>query len=169
MSSFAGTRKLRLDTAKILCYNLVHLLVDKIDSYQKRGQMMATYEYEKLWLEYEADRMDMEMAFGHTLQHVGKLYEANRTVATVQRTMQEQLAGLTTELKTLRSEIQRAQKPFETDGFQRLADGLATCKRAITTLQAEVDRLLTHTKLPNAKIKAKPSKPEEAHDPEQPS
>lgn len=130
---------------------------------------MATYEYEKLWLEYEANRMDMEMAFGHTLQHVGKLYEAHRTVVIAQRALQTQITALASEIKGLHGETQRPQNSFEVDRLQKLADSLTTCKRALISLRADVDHLLAHTRLPpNPKGKAKPSSPDEAPDPEQP-
>ncbi len=37
---------------------------------------MSTYDYPKVMADYANQRMDMEMAFGHALQHIGKLYEA---------------------------------------------------------------------------------------------
>ncbi|MFN8496213.1 MAG: hypothetical protein U0350_51960 [Caldilineaceae bacterium] len=36
---------------------------------------MSTYEYPKVMSDYENGRMDMQMAFGHVMQHIGKLYE----------------------------------------------------------------------------------------------
>ncbi len=37
---------------------------------------MSTYDYPKVMADYDNGRMDMEMAFGHALQHIGKLYDA---------------------------------------------------------------------------------------------
>ncbi len=43
---------------------------------------MSTYPIEKILSEYEHNRMDVEMATGHSLQHISKLYEA-QTAANV--------------------------------------------------------------------------------------
>ena len=43
---------------------------------------MGTYDHQKVISEYENGRMDLEMATGHSLQHIGKLYEL-QTVATI--------------------------------------------------------------------------------------
>ncbi len=45
---------------------------------------MSTYPIEKVLSEYENDRMNVEMAMGHSLQHIDKLYEA-QTAANVSR------------------------------------------------------------------------------------
>ncbi len=37
---------------------------------------MGTYDYEKVVSDYANGRMNVEMAMGHSLQHIGKLYEA---------------------------------------------------------------------------------------------
>ncbi len=43
---------------------------------------MGTYDYEKVVSDYANGRMKVEMAMGHSLQHIGKLYEA-QTAANV--------------------------------------------------------------------------------------
>jgi len=45
---------------------------------------MSTYPIEKILSEYEHNRMNVEMATGHALQHISKLYEA-QTAANVSR------------------------------------------------------------------------------------
>ncbi|MBV7335876.1 hypothetical protein KFU94_48075 [Chloroflexi bacterium TSY] len=45
---------------------------------------MATYELTKILSDYEHGRMDVEMAMGHSLQHIEKLYEA-QTIANSDR------------------------------------------------------------------------------------
>jgi hypothetical protein len=37
---------------------------------------MSTYDYDKVMADYANGRMTVEMAMGHSLQHIGKLYEA---------------------------------------------------------------------------------------------
>ena len=37
---------------------------------------MSTYSYDKVLSDYVNGRMDVEMAMGHGLQHIGKLYTA---------------------------------------------------------------------------------------------
>ncbi len=129
---------------------------------------MSTYEYEKVWSDYKAGRMEGEMALGHTLQHVGKLYEAIHTVTTTQRSLQEQVALLANEVKTLRCETNRVQKPADLERLPQLTESFTLFKRALAHLRADVDRLIAHTGLPpSTKGRHKPSKPDEK--PEQPS
>jgi len=124
---------------------------------------MSTYEYEKVWSDYQTGRMDGEMAVGHTLQHVGKLYEAIRTVTATQRSLQEQFALLTNEVRTLRSEVNRIPQPTDDlDRLPQLIENFMLFKRALASLRGDVDRLLAHTGLPpSTKGKQKPSKPGE--------
>jgi hypothetical protein len=37
---------------------------------------MSTYDYDKVMADYANGRITVEMAMGHSLQHIGKLYEA---------------------------------------------------------------------------------------------
>ena len=37
---------------------------------------MSTYDFDKVLSDYEHGRITVEMAMGHSLQHIGKLYEA---------------------------------------------------------------------------------------------
>ena len=41
---------------------------------------MSTYDYDKVMSDYAQGRITVEMAMGHSLQHIGKLYEALKTV-----------------------------------------------------------------------------------------
>src|SRR5207248_2414713 len=61
---------------------LHHTLVRKID---KRGNiLMAIYDHKQVLADYANGRITPEMAVGHSLQHIAKLYEA-QTVATADR------------------------------------------------------------------------------------
>jgi len=51
-----------------------------------------------------------------------------------------------------------------------ILQNLVKLQTILVDLRADIDRLIAHTRLPpNAKSKAKPSKPDETPDPEQPS
>jgi len=128
---------------------------------QKGGSAMNTYEYEKVWSDYKAGRMEGEMALGHTLQHVGKLYEAMGIVTKTQRSLQEQFTQLANEVKTLGSEANRVQKAADLDRLSQLVASFTLSKRALANLRVDVDRLLAHTGLPpSPKGKPKLSKPD---------
>jgi len=45
---------------------------------------MATYPHEKVLADYARGDMDVEMAMGHSLQHIGQLHAA-QTAATAER------------------------------------------------------------------------------------
>jgi hypothetical protein len=43
---------------------------------------MSTYDFDKVLSDYEHDRITVEMAMGHSLQHIGKLYATQTAVRT---------------------------------------------------------------------------------------
>jgi hypothetical protein len=43
---------------------------------------MSTYDFDKVLYDYEHDRITVEMAMGHSLQHIGKLYATQTTART---------------------------------------------------------------------------------------
>ncbi len=62
---------------------------------------MATYGYEKVWADYANGRMDVEMAMGHSLQHIGQLYATQTAANTDQQALRKQIHGLEGDVKTL--------------------------------------------------------------------
>lgn len=66
---------------------------------------MSTYDYSKVMADYANQRMDMEMAFGHALQHIGKLYEAQTEANTVRAELQTNVASLEKRVNILQSAV----------------------------------------------------------------
>ncbi|OQY37277.1 MAG: hypothetical protein B6243_00960 [Anaerolineaceae bacterium 4572_5.2] len=82
---------------------------------------MGTYNHKQILSDYANDRMTVEMAIGHTLQHIDKLYEL-QTTANVNR-------------YELRGRVDTLEKTVTTlqTGFARLTalveKSLPKCKR----------------------------------------
>ncbi|MFN8494133.1 MAG: hypothetical protein U0350_41425 [Caldilineaceae bacterium] len=55
---------------------------------------MSTYEYDKVMADYEHGRITAEMATGHSLQHIGKLYKAQTVANANQHAAQAKLDAL---------------------------------------------------------------------------
>ena len=68
---------------------------------------MGTYVYEKIVTEYTNDRMAVEMATGHSLQHIGKLYEAQNAANISRYKLQGKVDGLEYVVNTLQKEVTR--------------------------------------------------------------
>ena len=75
---------------------------------------MGTYDHKKILSDYANDRITVEMAMGHTLQHVDKLYEL-QTTANVNRyqlrgrvdTLAETVAALKKEVARLTTLVEK--------------------------------------------------------------
>ena len=68
---------------------------------------MSTYPIGIILSDYENDRMDVEMAMGHSLQHIDKLYEAQATANTNRRKMRSRIDGLENTVNALQKEVAR--------------------------------------------------------------
>jgi cell division protein FtsB len=68
---------------------------------------MGTYHYEKVISDYEHGRISVEMAMGHGLQHIGKLYEAQAATTADRRTEQAQIDALEKRVNTLQMAVDR--------------------------------------------------------------
>ena len=55
---------------------------------------MATYDHKQVLTDYASGKITPEMAVGHSLQHIGKLYEAQSMRDTDRRTEQIRLEAL---------------------------------------------------------------------------
>ncbi len=66
---------------------------------------MSTYHHKKVLSDYANGRMDLEMAMGHSLQHIDKSYEAQTTANTRRQEIRDKATDLEKEVKTLRAEI----------------------------------------------------------------
>ena len=106
---------------------------------------MSTYDYEKVLSDYDHGRMDVEMAMGHALQHIGKLYTAQNTN---QRELRDQVNSLEAEVKTLRAELNQGQPRPAPDRLQKVEAHVIVLNQTAANLRADVDSLITHTGLP---------------------
>ncbi len=86
---------------------------------------MSTYDYAKVMSDYANERMTVEMAMGHALQHIGLLYIADNNAATQQRELQAQIITLLEVVKTLRNELHQT----------------------LYAMRADMDRLINHTEM----------------------
>ena len=68
---------------------------------------MSTYDHKKVLSDYANGRMDLEMAMGHSLQHIVKLYQAQSTANTRRQEIRDKATDLEKEVKTLRAEIKQ--------------------------------------------------------------
>jgi len=118
---------------------------------------MSTYEVEKVISEYANDRMPVEMAMGHSLQHIGKLYAAQTTCTTAQRALNEQVNQLTTEVKTLHSAVHHPPKAPVGEWQQKFEEHLTALNATVASLRADINRLITHTSLPPNPKSKRPS------------
>jgi hypothetical protein len=123
----------------------------------RKGNPMSTYEVEKVITEYANDRMPVEMAMGHSLQHIGKLYAAQTICTTTQRALNEQVNQLTTAVKTLHSAVHHQPKAPAGEWQQKFEEHLTVLNTMVANLRADVDRLITHTRLPPNPKSKRPS------------
>ncbi|MBN1991326.1 MAG: hypothetical protein JW953_01380 [Anaerolineae bacterium] len=75
---------------------------------------MGTYDHKQILSDYENGKLTVEMAIGHTLQHIDKLYEF-QTVANINRyelrgkidTLENRVNGLQTEIARLAALVEK--------------------------------------------------------------
>lgn len=96
---------------------------------------MSTYPIEKVLFEYEHSRMNVEMAMGHSLQHIAHLTATQATTAAEQQVLRQKIGALETLLHSVQSKLDR---------LPALHEGLTTLNRTVAGLQAQVDRLVVH-------------------------
>src|SRR4051794_10020176 len=66
---------------------------------------MATYDHKQVFADYANDRITPEMAVGHALQHIDKLYEALAMVNTSRTLEQTKIDALEKHVHTLQATI----------------------------------------------------------------
>lgn len=101
---------------------------------------MATYDYEKVLADYANGRMDVEMAMGHSLQHIGQLYATQSTANADRQALRKQILGLEGDVRTLQSAVERLQKT-QTDRLQTLENGLVALQQNIADWKADINSL----------------------------
>lgn len=68
---------------------------------------MSTYDHKQVLNDYEKGKITPEMAIGHGLQHIAKLYEAQAAVNTGRGAEQARVHALETRLNTLQATVDR--------------------------------------------------------------
>jgi hypothetical protein len=94
---------------------------------------MSTYPIEKVLFEYEHGRMDVEMAMGHSLQHIAHLAATQAATAAEQQALRQKIGALESLLHSVQSKLDR---------LPPLQEDLTTLNRTVAGLQTQVDRLV---------------------------
>jgi len=68
---------------------------------------MGTYDHKQVLLDYANDNITAEMAVGHSLQHIGKLYEAQTAANLSRYELRSKVDTLESMVNTLQTEISR--------------------------------------------------------------
>jgi chromosome segregation ATPase len=103
---------------------------------------MGTYNHKQIITDYANGRITAEMAVGHSLQHIDKLYEAQTAINTSHRELRARVSGLESELKSLRAEVDHLQKrQAETDRLQTLENKLTALNVTVYKMKDDVDHL----------------------------
>lgn len=68
---------------------------------------MATYDHKQVLADYAQGKITPEMAVGHSLQHIAKLYEAQAATTVERRTEQAKLDALAQRVHTHQTAIDR--------------------------------------------------------------
>jgi len=83
---------------------------------------MGTYDHKRILLDYVNGRMTVEMAMGHTLQHLDKLYDLQTTANVNRYALRGQVDTLEKTVSTLQAEIVRLTRLVEKCLTQQGAD-----------------------------------------------
>lgn len=73
----------------------------------KGGYIMSTYDYDKVMSDYANGRITVEMAMGHSLQHIGKLYETITIIKNGQHEWQTKTDAVEKRAHTLQVAVDR--------------------------------------------------------------
>ena len=78
-----------------------------INQKQKGDGIMGTYDYKQVISDYANGNITVEMAVGHSLQHIGKLYEGQTTANLSRYELRSKVDTLENMVNTLQTEIAR--------------------------------------------------------------
>jgi len=103
---------------------------------------MATYDHKKLLTEWGNGTLTSDMAIGHTLQHIGLLYQGQDQAAQRRQTMQQDIDALKAALTKLKQENETLRVHMERQEQQ--LNSLIGLNLTVYQIKNEVDSL-THT------------------------
>lgn len=66
---------------------------------------MGTYDHKEVLTDYANNRITVEMAVGHSLQHIGKLYDAQTAANLSRYGLRSQLDTLTGQVAALQTKV----------------------------------------------------------------
>lgn len=92
---------------------------------------MATYDHEKVLADYGHGKIDVEMAMGHALQHIGHLYAAQNA----------DRQALRKRVDALEAAIAHLQK-MQTERLHLLETGLTTLQQTVAHWRVDVTNLV---------------------------
>lgn len=92
---------------------------------------MGTYDHKQILLDYANSRMTVEMAMGHTLQHIDKLYDLQTTANINRYELRGRVDTLDKTVSTLQAEITR---------LVALIEKLLPTQKQITSAKSEQDQ-----------------------------
>jgi predicted nucleic acid-binding Zn-ribbon protein len=75
----------------------------------KEGVPLSTYDYDKILSDYAHGRITVEMAMGHSLQHIGKLYADQAAMRTEIDALKKQVNRTETTVDHLKALIDKAR------------------------------------------------------------
>jgi hypothetical protein len=77
------------------------------DNLDKGGQFLSTYDPKQVLADYAKGNITPEMAVGHSLQHIAKLYEAQAAATADRRAEQTKIDGLEKRVHTHQAALDR--------------------------------------------------------------
>ena len=84
---------------------------------------METCAYQKVLADYGDGTMDAKTAMNHGLQHIGKLYEAQKAANLDRRELRSKVSDFENKVKTLQNEVARLTALVEKLLSKRKASG----------------------------------------------
>ena len=109
---------------------------------------MGTYELKQVIADYAGGKITADMAVGHGLQHIDRLYEGQAAANAGRQELRDQVKRLEESLKTLQERIDRWQKgQAKMNRPQTLENNLAALNLTVYKMKDDVDQL--KARLPN--------------------
>jgi hypothetical protein len=97
---------LKFDANRTVCYYHACKPIG-LQFLKKGGNTMGTYDHKQILSDYESGRMTVEMAMGHSLQHIDKLYELQTTANVNRYEMRGKIDTLENRANILQKEVAR--------------------------------------------------------------
>lgn len=100
---------------------------------------MGTYDHKKLLSDWATGSITNDMATGHTLQHLGRLYEAQDQANLSRQELRQEVGQLKAKLKQARTDNRRLTR--QVDQLQQEVNKLRGLNLMLLQVKDEVDSL----------------------------